>query len=268
MPVPSSNRRLLLWVGLLLMSGGLALTVVFIGFLLLGGPLFLVGLGLVLFSGQPWWARGLAVVAPFAGWVGVVEVVGALAPRAPAITFLVPEGFEGTVTLVLNEACGQPAEKLAGRLVYRVPANGLLISQNKAPNLQSASYQYPHKGYFEMADNAYYLVNRQGQRLRQLTEARPPTAAGEPAEPTTAWASVGNDELAAFPDSPFETSPDAHGVAYTLQTITFTTPAHYFHPLNPDQSWQQRQLADSLVQRCRARNGSPLLPPPKAIIKR
>lgn len=248
------------------MGIGLAMTVVFIGFVVVGGPVFLVGLGLVLFSGQPWWAKLLAVAAPFIGWVGVAAGALALAPRAPATTFLVPEGYEGTVTLVLNEPCGLPPELLDGRLVYRVPANGLIINQKKFPDHNSAYYHYLHMGYFEVTDNEYYLVDHQGRRQRQLTEVRPPTSADEPVEPTTDWHRVGNDELAAFYNEPFETIPDDHGVAYTLQVITFTTPAHYFTPRNPDQESEQRQLADSLLRRCRTRTGPrpplPAIAPP------
>ncbi|MGI4872232.1 MAG: DUF6843 domain-containing protein [Janthinobacterium lividum] len=234
--VPSPPRRVLFWVGLPLMGIGLAITAVFLPLFLLGGPVFLVGLVLVWVSGRPWWARLLATVAPFVGWVGVATLALTLSKHTAAATFLIPEGFEGQIMLVLGEPCGLPPEKADGYLLYHVPANGIIITQNKL-------------GEGEL-NNEYYLVDRKGQRLRELTELSDIDGGTGQPQPTTAWRAVSRDELAVFPDSPITTTGYAP-VVYTFQLLTVTSFARRSHL--SDGNWQaaQRALVDSLVPHCR-----------------
>ena len=233
------------------MCVGVAVTVVFLPLFIVGGPLFLVGLGLVWASGRPVWARLLATVVPVVGWVGVAAGAWLLAPRTPAATFLVPQGFEGTIMLVLNEPCGLPPEKTDGRLIYRVPANGLIITQNKAPDPNSPAHHY------ERPDNRYYVVDGQGRHLRELTEVQNTTEAGAPPEATSSFKTVGSKELAAFFDTPMETASTPSEISYTFQYLTITTQARLFSDRNMAQQYRVRTLADSLVARCRARSRPP-----------
>ena len=46
-------------------------------------------------------------------------------------TFLVPMDFRGQITLIYNEPCGQTVPKVDGRLIYKIPPNGVMILTNK-----------------------------------------------------------------------------------------------------------------------------------------
>ena len=256
---PASARRVLFWVGLPLLGIGVAITAVFIPLVIIGGPVFLVGLGLVWASGQPVWARLLATVLPFAGWLGVAMVALALAPRQPAATFLIPEGFEGHMLLVMGEPCGLPPEKMDGRLLYHVPANGIIITQNLAWDANAPENAYGKRGYYTVPDNEYYVVNGHGEHLRELTELSNPYSEDADAQPqaTTAWRSVGRNEVGVFPNSPVTVAAGDSSVSYTFQELTVSSLARLYHPANDEQASTQRTLVDRLVPQCRRRGGAP-----------
>lgn len=46
-------------------------------------------------------------------------------------TFLIPENFRGQITLIYNEPCGQAIPKVDGRLIYKIPDNGVMILKNE-----------------------------------------------------------------------------------------------------------------------------------------
>ena len=256
-PAASSSRGPLLWVGLGLMCAGVALTALLFFLFLISVPIFLLGLVLVLVSGQPLWRKALAVLFPFVAWVGIALGAWALAPRELAATFLIPEGFEGTIMLVKNEPCGPPPEYENGHRLYRVPANGLLITRDTVPNRQHPYYDWPNKGYFQQPDNAYFLVDRQGHRLRELTEVNAATHPTSNPDPTSSLRNVGRDELAAFYDSPMGSPPDSAGMGYEFQYLIITTQNRRDRPELGDAQYRTRLLADSLLPRCRAHIGPP-----------
>ena len=259
MPAPAapSSRGPLLWVGLLLMCVGVALTALLYFLFLVSVPIFLLGLVLVLLSGQPLWRKALAVLFPFVAWVGIAAGAWALAPREQATTFLIPEGFEGTIMLVENEPCGPLPEYENGRRLYRVPDNGLLITRDTVPNREHPYYQWPNKGYFQQPDNAYYLVDRLGHRLRELPEVHAATDPDSDSDPTSSLRSVGRNELAAFYDAPMGSAPDSAGIGYVFQYLTITTQNRRDRPELEDARFRTRLLADSLLARCRGRIGPP-----------
>ena len=257
LPPTSSSRGPLLWVGLGLMCFGVALTALWIVLILMGAPLFLVGLVLVFISRQPLWRKALAVLFPFVAWVGIAWGALALAPHEPATTFLIPEGFEGTIMLVANEPCGPPPEYEDGRRLYRVPANGLLITRDTLPNRENSYYNPFHRGYYLQSDNQYFLVDRQGHRLRELTEVSAASGPTDHPTATTAWRDVGRDEVAAFYNYPIVLPPDSNVVGYMFQYLTITTQNHWERPALWDTQTRVRNLADSLLPRCRARTGPP-----------
>lgn len=206
------------------MCAGVALTALLFFLVLLSLPLYLVGLGLVLASGQALWRKALAIAFPVVAWVGLAAGAWALAPRASAATFLIPAGFEGTLLLVQNEPCGLPPAYENGRRLYRVPANGLLITSDTVPNRENPYYSWPHRGYFQRPDNRYYLVDGQGHRLRELLEVQATTDSdGRPELTSSLLDTVERNELAVFYGPPMQSPPDSAGTTYTFQYLTITT---------------------------------------------
>lgn len=256
MPTPpaSSSRGPLLWVGLGLMCVGVALTAFLYFLFLISVPIFLLGFGLVMSCGQAPWRKALAVLFPFAAWAGIALSALALAPREQATTFLISEGFEGTIMLVANEPCGPPPEYENGRRLYRVPANGLLITRDTLPNRQHPYYQWPNRGYYLQSDNQYFLVDRQGHRLRELTEVSAASGPTDHPAATSAWRDVGRDEVAAFYDYPIVLPPDSNRIGYVFQYLTITTQNHWERPALWDTQSRVRHLADSLLPLCRTRS--------------
>lgn len=252
-----SARGPLLWIGLFLICAGVALTAALFFMFIISVPIVLVGIGLVLASGQPAWLKALAVSFPFIAWMGIAMGMWAVAPREAAATFLIPEGFEGTIMLVKNEQCGPPSEYENGRRLYRVPANGLLITRDTVPNEDHPYYQYPNAGYFQRPDNEYYLVDRQGHRLRELTEVHAATDPDRNPEPTSTLLGVDRDELVAFYSEAMESAPDSAGIGYVFQYLTITTQNRLERQDLRDAEFRTRLLADSLLPHCRVRIGQP-----------
>jgi len=252
-PASPATARPLLWLGLALMCLAVALTAFLYFLFLLSVPLWIVGFVLVLKSGySPGW-KALALAFPFVAWVGIAAGAWATAPREQPTTYLVPEGFEGTVLILKNEPCAPAPEREDGRLRYRVPTGGLLLTRDTVPNRQHPFYDWPNRGYFLRPDNRYYVVDRQGRRLRELTEVHPATESTGNPEPTSSLGTVGRDEVVAFYEAPMEQFADTFGhPGYAFQYLTITTQNRYELVSQSPASFRLRSLADSLLPRCRA----------------
>jgi hypothetical protein len=261
-----SARSLLLCVGLALMCLAVYIMSIVYFFFIVAAPLYIIGAVLVLASGPgpPAWLKVLAIWAPVLAWLGTAVVTQRLASRQPAATFLIPDGFEGPVLLVLGEPCGRPPEKVDGRLIYRVPASGVVISQSPAWDANAPENDYPNPGYFSTADNEYYVVDRRGERLRELTELSENYSDDPDAAPhtTTSWIGVGRDDMGVFPQSPYIATPSDDSTRYTYQEFNVSSFARLHHQDNNDRSSTRQDLADRLVAQCRQRGGRPPVRPP------
>ena len=260
-PISFSPRGLLLWVGLVLMWGAVAITAFLYFLFIFCVPLFLLGLVLVVKSGQPAWLKALAVAFPFAAvaWSNAHDNTSEQVParHEQPTTFLIPEGFEGTILLIRNEPCAPPPQRENGRMLYRVPANGLLITRDTVPNRNHPYYSWPNRGYYQLPDNRYYVVDRQGRRLRELTELHGARALGDkPKEPGTLF-SDGLDKPAAFYKTPQESGLNQPEAGFAYQYIIITTPNRYKSFYNEPARQRLRALADSLLPRCRAHSEPP-----------
>ena len=71
-------------------------------------------------------------------------------------TFLIPKDFRGQITLIYNEPCGQTVPKVDGRLIYKIPDNGVMILTNK----------------FEtgITDQEYYFVDNNWNKIEKIPE--------------------------------------------------------------------------------------------------
>lgn len=137
---------------------GLGLTLVIIGlvicipiyFIVIGFPVFIVGVILIAISKKKALTKLLAIFLPFLGFVLVWVVGYYLFLKPTPLTFLIPEGFSGYIRIVDNEECGVSPKKEEGRLVLEVPANGFLIVNKK----------FGGRG----VDNKYYYKDQAGNR--------------------------------------------------------------------------------------------------------
>lgn len=254
----SAARSILLVVGLCLMGFAVWLFSVLYFLFIFCVPLYIIGAVLVLASGPgpPAWLKVLAIWFPILAWLGTAVVSQHFAKRRPAATFLIPDGYEGPVLLVLGEPCGLPPEKVDGRLIYHVPANGIVITQNPAWDSNAPENDYPNEGYYSVADNEYYLVDRTGKRLHELTELSEDYSDDPDAAPhaTTSWVGVGRDDVGVFPRSPNFPSPDDDSTRYTSQEFDVSSFERLHHQINNERSSAQQDLADRLVAQCRQRS--------------
>ena len=70
--------------------------------------------------------------------------------RVPPETFLIPIDFRGKIHIHFNMTCGLKKEEENGRRVYKIPINGILLSQFN-----------DKQGYI---DQQYFLVDKNGER--------------------------------------------------------------------------------------------------------
>lgn len=207
--------------------------------------------------GQPAWLKVLALAFPFAAvaWGNAREQT--LAPHEQSTTFLVPEGFEGPVLIVRNEPCAPPPRRESGRVIYQVPTNGLLLTRDSVPNRNHPYYSWLNKGYYQLPDNKYYVIDRQGRRLRELTKLHGARALGDNSKEPGMLFSDGLDELAAFYETPQHSGLNQPAIGFAYQYITIATPNRYASLHSRAALLRLRALADSLVPWCRVRIGPP-----------
>jgi uncharacterized protein DUF6843 len=119
------------------------------------GPVFLVGLVVVWFSKQRLLIKGLLTLLPFLLWYpGFLAFMYFGSSRMTPETFLIPNTFRGQITLIYNEPCGQLIQEIDGRLIYKIPDNGVLICKNK---LETG-----------IIDHQYYFVDNNGDRISKI----------------------------------------------------------------------------------------------------
>ena len=69
-------------------------------------------------------------------------------------TFLIPKNFKGQIILIYDQPCGIDVPLTNGRLVFKIPENGILILKNKHET--------------GIINHEYYLVNESGSQISKL----------------------------------------------------------------------------------------------------
>jgi hypothetical protein len=65
-------------------------------------------------------------------------------------TYLMPDGFKGRVNVIFNQPNGVPPRHENGRRIYKVPVDGILLTQ--------------FKDEYGIVDHQYYYIDRRGNR--------------------------------------------------------------------------------------------------------
>jgi hypothetical protein len=126
-------------------------------FLIFGVPVLIIGLILIWMSDAKNLTKVLLTIAPVILWypgMGALYYIYSEKSRSTPETFLVPEDFRGEITIIYDEPCGITVPEENGRLVYRIPDNGILIITNP----------------FEpgIIDHEYYWIDKNGQITGQI----------------------------------------------------------------------------------------------------
>jgi hypothetical protein len=66
-------------------------------------------------------------------------------------TYLIPKGFAGRVNIIFRRKDGTPPRYENNRRIYKIPANGILLTQ--------------FKDEYGLADHQYYFVDSNGKRI-------------------------------------------------------------------------------------------------------
>jgi hypothetical protein len=154
-PVPRKKRWVFgIGLGILLVAWVISLNPYL---LLLAGPFYLLGASVVWASRVSRAVKMATTGLPILAWIPAVYIL-MLVAEAQAVpeTYLIPQRFRGTITVLYNEPCGQviPTEK--GRLIYRIPASGVL------------AVQHPYRA--GVIKQNYYFVDAQGRRMQKISQ--------------------------------------------------------------------------------------------------
>ena len=123
--------------------------------IIFAGPFFIVGLVLVGLSKAKLKTKLLTIVLPIVFWYpGFLALMYFGAKRMTPETFLIPQDFRGQITLVYNEPCGETIPKVDGKLIYKIPNNGVMILTNE---LETG-----------LTDQEFFFVNSQGKKIEKL----------------------------------------------------------------------------------------------------
>ena len=125
--------------------------------IIFAGPFFLVGLLVIWFSKTNLKAKILSTLLPLLLWYpGMLAFMYLGSRHMSPETFLVPKDFRGQITLIYNEPCGQTVPTVNGRLIYKIPKNGVMILTNDFET-----------GYI---DHEYYFVDENWNAVSKIPE--------------------------------------------------------------------------------------------------
>jgi energy-coupling factor transporter transmembrane protein EcfT len=100
--------------------------------IIFAGPGFIIGLLIVWFSKTKIRTKLLTTFLPLLLWYpGMLSFFFLASKHMTPETFLVPKDFRGKITLIYNEPCGQTIPIVDGRLIYKIPDNGVMILTNE-----------------------------------------------------------------------------------------------------------------------------------------
>lgn len=100
--------------------------------IIFAGPIFVIGLLFVWFAKTRLKTKLLTTILPLILWYPAVYAFYFLASEhMTPETFLIHRDFKGKITLIYGEPCGQTVLKVDGRLVYKIPDNGVMILTNE-----------------------------------------------------------------------------------------------------------------------------------------
>jgi hypothetical protein len=112
---------------------------------------FLLGVVLIWCSSKGVTTKLLWTFLPFVvviGWHYLWEQLDRTTPE----TYLIPYNHRGNVRIFFNEECGDKGQVVNGRRLYKIPSNGVLITQLELE--------------YGIVDREYYLVYPNGKRTR------------------------------------------------------------------------------------------------------
>jgi hypothetical protein len=153
MSAPKPNPNLKFFLGIFIMFCGWVICFD-IFMLTFGIPFFLIGTFLILTSPKKLLTKIIIIVIPIVLWfVGFELILYAINKQTP-VTILIPETYTDEFRIVEGETNGVMPEEENGRLILKVPANGILLIQ---PHLNLKT---------ESGDIEYYFVDSQNHRTR------------------------------------------------------------------------------------------------------
>jgi hypothetical protein len=143
-------------IGAYLIAIAFVLAVISFYFVIFAIPLFVAGVLLVLTAEVTVKRRLLTCLVPLGLWIPCSYLFLFAYGWNPKEVYLIPEGYTGPVTIIYGEKCGVMPQTENGVKTFRIPDNGVLIT-----NL-------PRKG--GLINNRYYYLTRAGSR-QELTDA-------------------------------------------------------------------------------------------------
>ena len=93
--------------------------------------IYIIGLVIVWFSGQPIFHKLLAILVPAVMFFSVYTITNDNRVREPA-AWLIPDGYSGPLYVFLEEKCGQPEQSEHEYRVYTINQEGMLFSHAPA----------------------------------------------------------------------------------------------------------------------------------------
>ncbi len=65
--------------------------------------------------------------------LGAVSLAGCIPRPSPVLHFVIPSGFRGAIQIVYGSPDASAPEVVGNRMVYRIPADGVLKAKSDAP---------------------------------------------------------------------------------------------------------------------------------------
>jgi|GEM_PF-2029808 len=167
---PSSSRLALFIIGIILvLASAITFAVAPILLYFFGLPIIVFAIGAILIAlsdrsvkAKLLWIFSPAVACVLASFV--IHYVLTESSRIEPETFLLPENYRGKVQIVYSP-CGEKAEYENGRRLYRIPENGVLVTQFEAE--------------YGIVDHQFFFVDANGKRT-PLEETYAPGKGDQP----------------------------------------------------------------------------------------
>lgn len=143
------KRNGLFFAGIILLAIAILSTFVIPYFFLITPVFLLIATVLIWFSDRATSSKILWTVSPIA-LLGLLIVIYYQSEKMESETYLIPDNFRGYFVIWFEESCGSEAKYENGRRIYKIPEDGILITQfTREPGI---------------IDDEFYLIDTQNNK--------------------------------------------------------------------------------------------------------
>ncbi|WP_299249009.1 hypothetical protein [uncultured Aquimarina sp.] len=230
------------------MKGKIGIVIIILSFiislnpywLILGIPLFVIGIILLLFSKKSIRSKLIWILTPIILWYPFMQLffylMGTIGmATAQKLDLIFPEDFEGTAIVISNMPCAKEIEIIDNREQLKIPKNGILLYKGDLKN-----------GYI---NNRYYKIKKNGKKVEIPTLANYMYSIDSKSKPDKSEIGIWLSDVGT------KYNPNSKGgINYSFRKFIISSKDSLEKWNNFKGSGELERITDSLVEHCKNKN--------------